>query len=93
MICQGDAVYKKFTAQGKSVETENGDAAMLEKSALQEEAESLAKRLAETRQKNSEEEGRIRKAKFKLEADVAKWIEKCVIVCNQITGNQCCCCS
>jgi hypothetical protein len=58
---------------------------MLEKSALQEEAE--------TRQKNSEEEGRIRKAKFKLEADVAKWIEKCVIVCNQIIGNLCCCCS
>ena len=71
-------MYKKFTSQGKRIETEKGDAAAHEKAALEEEAESLAKRLAETRQRNSDEEGRIRKAKFKLEADVAKWIEKWV---------------
>lgn len=43
---------------------------------LTEEEESLQKMLAKMQADHAEEEGKIRKSKFKLEADVAGWVAK-----------------
>eukprot|EP00038_Savillea_parva_P008846 m.179571 g.179571 ORF g.179571 m.179571 type:complete len:398 (-) comp14798_c0_seq1:171-1364(-) len=73
---QGDTVYSRITEQGVKAEADKTAAANTQMEALTAEAEALEKKLEDLRQAHADEESKIRKSKFKMEADVAGWISK-----------------